>query len=238
MKVYYGRRKVRRALGDAAPTGFNFTLNPSSFIYGELDRLRSSNCLAEANASSAVKTIDDKTMDLAKNWQPTGFYTVAEVSSIVTSILASTAQARVSLANAPNTTSDAEQVIKQAHAYLDRNVERAKVYQDAMAKAQAAGATAIDAPGLKDWVIKSMVNISHAFTTTAILACYSNWLYTAANVVTSIWTTAKRIAGIAIKVGDTVLKAADDVLDLYPIIKWGALGVGAFFVLRELRRRW
>ena len=228
MRHRYYRPTVRRSLGD-------ISLDPSSYIYGEIDRIRSTKCLADANASVPVKTIDEKTMDLAKNWHPTGFYSQAEVSSIITSILASNSQARAALVTAPRTTSDADQQINQAHAYLNRNEERALVYKNAITMAQKSGATAIDAPGLKDWVIKSMVNISQAYTTVAVLSCYDSWLYTAASVVTGIWNTAKRVVGLVIKAGDTLLKVADSAFDLVPFIKWGAIGLGVLFVAGKVR---
>jgi hypothetical protein len=206
-------------------------------LKADIERMKEVQCVNEANQSAAIRAIDAKWEDLSRNWKPTGFYRPSEVQTLITTISASNAQARLALASAPHSTSDAQQVINQAHAYLNRNDERALVYKNAVAAAAKSGTTAIDAPGLKDWVIKSMINISQAFVTVAVLECRSTWLDAAANVINAIWSTAKRIVGIAIKVGDTVLKAADDVLDLYPIVKWGALGVGALWVLNEIRKR-
>lgn len=195
------------------------------------------NCLNQANASPSVAAIDAKTEDLARNWKPTGFYKPSEVQSILTSLLVANTQARAVLGTAPLSTGDAQTMIKQAHAYLDRNQERAKIYQTALANAASSGTTVIDAPGLKDWVLKSMVNISQAYVTAAVLSCRSTWLDTAANVITGIWNTAKRVVGIIIKAGDTLLKVADDAFDLYPYIKWGAIGLGAYLIYDRIIKR-
>lgn len=192
-------------------------------------------CLNQANQSAAVVDTDAKIDDLARNWNPTGYYSPADIYTAMKSVTDAITSARAALIGAVLSTSDAAQQVAQAQAYLNRSTERAAVYTAAIANAKASGISAINAPGLKQWVLESMVNVGQAFTTVAMLQCNSSWLDTAASVLSAVWGVVKRIAGIVLKVGETVLDAADDVLDLYKVLKWGALGVGAFILVSKLR---
>lgn len=197
-------------------------------------------CVLDANQSPAVANIDKMTMDLARNWQPTGYFTIDEVNKIVSTIKQADATALAQVIVAPKTTSDADQVIKQAVDYLARNDSRAQPYVDAAAKAQQQGLRAIYAPGLKTWVLDSMVNISQAYTTAAALACQSTFFDAAANVITGVWNAAKEIGSFALGAGEGVVKAAEGIVGLLPYLKWvllaAALATGGVFAYRQYQR--
>lgn len=198
-------------------------------------------CLDKANASAQVQAIDAQVESLARSWKPTGYYRPADIAKLLDTLATEAEAAGAALAGAPRSTSDAEAMIGQAFADLKRRYqEKAFVYQKALAQAQASGANVIDGPGVKNWVIASMRAISDAYVTATVLACRQSWveafLDRAYRAMVSIGSVAARVIGVVVKVGDTVLKAADDILDLYPIIKWGALGVGALFVFQAVRR--
>ncbi len=204
-------------------------------ILEQIEKKEELNCLKDANATPAVKEIDAKTLDLAKNWNPTGYYTAADIQTVYTSTMDAITKGRAALMSAVMSTSDAEQVVAEATNKLVTSTERAALYTQAIAAAQASGSTVINAPGLKQWVLDSLLNVSNAYVTVAVLFCRSTWLDTAAAVISAVWAVVKRVIGIALKIGDTVLKVADDVLGLYTVLKWGALGVGAFLVISKLR---
>lgn len=197
-------------------------------------------CLNAATTSPQVTQIDAMTMELAKNWNPTGFYSPADLSTVTQQINGLIGQARVAVSAAPQSTSDAQQVILQAIANLDKSSANLALYTAAIATARANGTTAINAPGLKTWVTNSLVDISQAFTTVAVLECRMTWLDTAVAIFTTAYNVLKRIVGLVIKAADTVLKVADDVLGLYDVLKWGAIGVGALYAIQwlgKMRRR-
>lgn len=217
------RRRRARGLGD-----FISDLNASLEQHVEVQ------CLNLANQSQQVQQIDAMTMDLAKNWKPTGFYSPSELATVTQQINGLITQARAAVSVAPQSTSDAQQVILQAIANLDKATGNLALYTAAIATARANGTTAINAPGLKTWVTNSLVDISQAFTTAAVLECRTTWLDTALAIFTTAYNILKRIAGLAIKFADTVLKVADDVLGLYDVLKWGAIGVGALYAIKWL----
>lgn len=230
---------IRMGLGDVLATIGSFVLGGESgaWLRSALDQQEEMACLNKANASGRVAEIDAKTDDLSKNWRPTGFYTPAEMTSLVSAIVAYSTEAAVPLATAPRSTSDAEQQIRQAQAYLARNIERSKMYQGAVATAKRDGSAAIDAPGFRDWVINSLVNISQAFVTVAVLQCRTSWLDRAAAIAKAISDLAKRVAGVVLKAGETLVKVADRSLDIVQYVPYIAAGVGLWFVFSKLKKR-
>jgi hypothetical protein len=197
-------------------------------------------CLTSANQSPTVTDIDNKTADLAKNWQPTGYFTLDEVNAIVSTIKQADATALAQVIVAPKSTGDADQVIKQAADYLARNDSRAQPYVDAATKAQQQGLRAIYAPGLKTWVLDSMVNISQAYVTVAALTCQLTWLDAAADAITTIWGAAKQIGSLVLSAGEGVVSATEGLITFLPYLKWvvvaAVLGLGGLFAYRQYQR--
>lgn len=192
-------------------------------------------CVDQANNSTQVAQIDAQTLDLAKNWNPTGFYTAADLAAVVQQIGNLVDQARAALASAPQSTSDASTAIAQATDNLNKATSNLTLYTNAIASAKAQGTTAINAPGLKTWVTNSMVDVSQAFVTASVLQCETTWLDRAVSLFTSAYNFLKRIVGVVLKAGDLALKVADDVLGLYDVLKWGAIGVGALYAIKWLK---
>lgn len=193
-----------------------------------LERKEEIRCVNQANASPQVQRLDALTHDLAVNWNPTGFYTPDEVQGLVTKILTENAKARITLAAAVYSTSDAATVINQGFAYLKRNDDRAKLYANAVAAARSSGTQVINAPGLKTWALQSLVNISQAYVTVYALDCRTTWLDTVGAIAEDITAAYKRVGGVAARAGDTILQAAEDVWSLYPALKWIGLAAIVF----------
>lgn len=231
--TYLVRRSTRRR---PAPMSGFFDLFVGSAggtnLFEQIEKKEELGCLKDANSTPAVQDIDAKTLDLAKNWNPTGYYTAADIQAVYTSTMDAITKGRAALITAVMSTSDAQGVVAEATGKLVKAAERGALYPQAIAAAHGA---VINAPGLKQWVLDSLLDVSNAFVTVAVLFCRSTWLDTAAGIISAVWGVVKRIVGIALKIGDTVLKVADDVLNLYSVLKWGALGVGAFLVISKLR---
>lgn len=171
-------------------------------------------CLDQANNSSQVKAIDAKIEDLARTWNPTGVYTSPDVVKLYTALESATDQARAALASAPLSTGDAKEVIGNAVAYLDNNDRRIAAYKAAVATS---GGAKIPAPDLKRELLKSLVNVSHAYTTVAVLACRTTWLDRAYAVIDRVIQIAKSVVGTIVQIGEKVAKAIIAPLD---IIGW------------------
>lgn len=183
-------------------------------------------CVINANQSPAVADIDAKTTDLAKNWNPTGYFTPDEVDTIVEQIRHADATAAAQVILAPKSTSDADQAVKQALAYLTRNDTRGQVYTDAANQARQQGVRAVYAPGLKAWVTNSLVNISQAYATMAALSCQVTWLDAAAAAITTVWNAVKAIGGVVLGAGEAAIKAVEGIAAILPYVPWVLLAIG------------
>jgi hypothetical protein len=134
-------------------------------------------CLKRANASTQVAAIDKMIEDLGKNWKPTGYFRPAEVQSVLNVLAVEVDAVGKILAAAPLSTSDAAAMKAQAFAdVLRKYTDRSKYYVTAIATANSSGIKAINAPGLKDFVIGSMRAISDAYVTASVLQCRQGWV--------------------------------------------------------------
>jgi hypothetical protein len=206
---------------------------------------RETTCLNQANESSNVKAADAQIAQLLASWKPTGYYKAAEVQQLL-DVLESEAQAAgTALKNAPRSTSDATDQIAQAFDDLISKWQvQAKNYQAAVYAAQKSG-QAIDAPGLKDWVIRSMRAISDAYVVVTVMECMQSWaekwLSKAYSAMVAIGAVAYRVVGIAIAAGQAVIKATETGIGiLAAVAKYGpyaALGLGAYVLFKKARAR-
>jgi hypothetical protein len=195
-------------------------------------------CLDQANA--AVAPFDAQIDDLAKNWQPTGFYTTADIRTLVGQAMATVqqGQAAVNLAAAePNASQDS---VMRATDDMARAGSRALDYLQAATEADQQGIRVVNAPGLKRWVTDTMAAASSGMVTASVIGCITPWWVSALAKFQSVFDRAyavvKLVVGAAIAIGETMLKVAGDLPDLYPILKWTALALGAAWVWENRHR--
>jgi hypothetical protein len=216
-------------------------------IFDDLSRLANSgqetNCINQANNSSTVKSVDAQIAQLLSTWKPTGYYKATEVQQLLDVIATEAQAAGVALKNAPRSTSDAEDQIAQAFDDLMRKWQSpAQNYQNAVYAAQKSG-QAIDAPGLKDWVISSMRAISDAYVVVTVMECMQSWvekwLSRAYSAMVAIGSVAYRVVGVAIAAGQAVVKAVETGVGILGLVaKYGpyaALGVGAWVLFKKAK---
>lgn len=203
-------------------------------------------CLNKANASPQVVAIDNLVTNLAKTWNPTGYYRPADVQSLLDMLATEAESAGAALASAPMSTGDAQQAKDMAFDdMLRRYKDRSQAYVKAIADAKASGATAINAPALKDWVIASMRSISDAYVTATVLQCrYSwaeKWLDRAYKGMAAIGAVAARILGVAVKVGESVVNAIDNAGKIAAVIikyaPFAAVGLGGYILYKMAKKR-
>lgn len=196
-------------------------------------------CLAEAHAQTAQ--LDAKTSDLSKNWRPSGFYSAQQVQQLVNATLDVLHRAQVALGTviADDTLGDTASLRGTWSSTVQRKVDAARPYVDAAQAASTAGTAAVNAPGLKDWVVKSMQESSNAMDAAYVVACQRPWwagVFRAfATAFNALWSLAKAIVGVAIDVGTAVVKVASALPDIANVLMWGGLAVGAYFLYTQFR---
>lgn len=214
---------------------------PSVGLSGMFDWLPTppNTCLNEANA--AVAPLDAKVMDLAKNWNPSGFYAPADLQKIVVETMSLVRRGSDTVAAAPLSTSDARSQIQQALTKLSQQGQRSMVYVKALQDATASGANIINAAGLKTWVLDTMQAVSSALVTAGVMECHMPWLATAIIAFQGYFdvlaAVVKRVVGVVLKLGDNVLKVADHAGDILTFLKWAVIIGGGAWGVMEIRRR-
>lgn len=190
-------------------------------------------CRASADATTAQ--LDAKTLDLGKTWNPTGFYTIAQVESLVKmthQMLANAAQVieKEILEFGARANKDA---LKLLLSDIHRKMSEGQAFNRARDEAMNRGIDVIDAPGLKRWVVWSMSTASSGISGAAYVACMRPWFVSALGsfmtYFNTVWAIAKTITGVAVAIGEEVLKIPDTVSSLWTAVKWAALIGGAWW---------
>jgi hypothetical protein len=196
-------------------------------------------CLNKANASPQVAAIDALIKNLAANWKPTGFYRPVDVQNLLTAFADQAAAAGAAIAAAPSSTGDAEQMKREAFSDMGRRyLDQSRNYERAVAQAKATGANVINAPGLKEWVLASMLSISSAYVTAYMLQCRQSFaeavLLRAYGAMASVGAVAARILGVAVKVGEAAVDAVETTASLAAFViryaPYAALGIGGYML--------
>lgn len=198
-------------------------------------RTDSSECLPAADAATA--TIDAKWQEISKTWNPNGNFSPADMNKVVTEVFRALNVARIDVTFSPHSTSDAGDVISQALDDIGKKLDQGATYVQAVKQAQDQGVNVISSPGFKDWVVTSYIAVSTAYATRAVLECDVSWLQKVSDFLDAIGQVVSRVVDIAIKAGDTALDIVDDTLDAYKYIKWGAVAVGVWWILNEMKKR-
>lgn len=218
----------RRGLGDAISDAIAQQIGSGG------GTSQDSQCLDQANAASAP--FDAKVVDISQNWNPTGFYTIADTRQIVNSVLAVVQQGYSALSSAA--VQQASDVINEANAELSDASGKSLDYLNAATDAENKGIATLNAPGLKRWVVSTMQSASDAITTGAMVTCMQPWWVGAIaafqTAFDAAWSVVKQIVGAVLKVGEIALKVPDAVDTVMTVASW-ALGLGlAYWAYTEL----
>lgn len=193
---------------------------------------QSSQCIDQANA--AVAALDARTNDLAKNWAPTGFYTTADIRSLVSSTMAVVQQGYAALNQAATSANASQDSITRATDDLARAGGRSLDYLQAAQTADQQNLRTVNAPGLKTWVTNTMGAASSAMVTASTISCMEPWwlgaMATAQAAFDALWSVAKQVVGAVLAIGETALKVANDLPELYDTLKYVALAAGAYWL--------
>lgn len=235
-------RRYRARTGKVFYSGMGDTSCPDWMpsIFCAASQSSGTACVAKANETPQVKAIDAEVLRLAGQWKPTGYVTPAELKSLL-DVLASEAEAAgAAVASAPAYVEDAKALARQAISELQRKYQGpALSYQNAYNEAVRTGARAIDAPGVKDWVIASMQAISMAYVTAYALSCIRGTIVsilgTAYSAAVRIGAVAWRVVGVVVKAGESIIKAAETTATMLKYLPYAAIGIAAYLFYQHTR---
>ncbi len=191
-------------------------------------------------AAKASADLEAKTLDLARNWKPTGFYTVKDFEAMLRqtwSILTKAGQ-------------DLDRILaddfaeKSAAASLRRSISNrfgeSQVFVTAMNEAKNKNITVLDAPGFKNWVIKAMNEAALGYEHVAYMACIRPWFidllaasYPAFDAAVKV---GKAMVAAVVGVGQAVLKVPDFLATMWNVLIWGGGAIGLLWLAQQFRR--
>ncbi len=196
----------------------------------------SGQCIDQAN--QAMAPMDAKIDDLSRNWNPTGFYTSTDIRDVVSTTLRAVTQAQSLIDQAAAEPNASQESVLRATNDLARAGARSLDYLDAARVADQQGLRVINAIGLKRWVTDTLASASSAAVTASVIGCLRPWwvgaLAAFQGVFDVAFTVARRLVGAVIAIGETALKVADDLPELYDILKWGLLAGGVYWAWIQL----
>lgn len=234
------RRRGRPGLGnwfDDLIQGVTGVPTPDAIAQAQDQQSTDCSSNAVAGAASLKATIDD----LDATWHPSGYYTVQQFTDVLASAAKMATSAWQAMQDAPvtdrgsfNATLDKlhDMTLKAGDYFTQRG--------DAINK----GATVIDAAGLRDFVIDSMRASYDAIVEAGYQTCMMPWwasaIITFQGIFNSVAAVVKKVVGVVATAADTVYKVASDLPEIWTIVKWGGIAVGAIWAITkiaEMRRK-
>lgn len=194
----------------------------------------SSQCLDQANAQ--VAPTEAKITDLDKTWNPTGFYTAADLRQVVNSTLSVVQQGYAALSQAAQQLQSDS--LNEVNAELSKASGNSIDYLNAARDAEANGVATINAPGLKRWVVSTMQSAANAVVAGAVVSCMEPWWLSALGAFQQAfdlaWAVIKQVAGAVLKLGEVALKVPDLIDDIVTYGQWAVLLGLAYYAFTSL----
>ena len=191
---------------------------------------------------------DAKIENLAKTWNPTGFYTPAQIRTLVGSVLTANRgawdQVELAMSNTIETQMD---ILRQQVRDLSRVGQQALNYLQAAKEAEAQGAS-VAAPELKMWVLFSLNTGTQATQVAYVAMCVRPGALALMRMVLGSWAAAvgtvvdvaKKIAGVAVDLVKRTVKAVEGTFDLLGwLMKWGppaTIGLAVLWIVTSSKR--
>lgn len=164
-------------------------------------------CVNQANATPMVQSLDTKWQNLAATWKPTGVFLPADVNTLVSAVVQQLIGAKAVVLVAPASVSDQLQVRMQAVDDIDKMFADGARFSQAATAALASGGV-VNAPDLKDYVLKGLLAASNAYVTAAVLSCNVSWLQSVADALDAVGALALKIGGVVVSAAETVVDVA------------------------------
>lgn len=195
-------------------------------------------CMAAANAASAQLLA--KASDVSKNWQPTGLYSLEQAKGLVQWTLAmlSSASSAIEQTVADPTAPGDRDALRIKTAAVQRKMSDATTFTAAIGAAMQRSISVLDAPGLKTWIVNSMIVAADGVTAAHYVACQRPWWVGALSAFMAafdkVWGMTKQILGVAADLGMAVLKIPDTVSQVWTLVKWGSIAAIAVWAYENV----
>lgn len=229
---YVSRRMHKRSHGQRPLSGMADMLENlwSTVSTGQsAEAAANSACRAAADAQSA--SLLAKASDVSKNWNPTGLYSRQQLQSIVQLTLAMLTSASNTLekASAEPMASGARDALRIVRSSITGKFQESTKFTAAIGQAMQKGIDVLDAPGLKSWVVNSMIQAANGISAAHYVLCQVPWFVSALAAFQSafdrVWGVVKQVAGVAVELGQAVLKIPDTVGQIWTIAKWASIAI-------------
>lgn len=206
------------------------TVDPTGGTWGMMSTICNAQAAADtettcaAQADQQLASLQATETDVQKNWSPTGYYDSKTIRSVVAAQQQVLQQgySAISQALATNPPSDNVDLLKSNKDQLDSVAAQAANYIAAADNADAKSITAISAQGLKAWVLDTFDATYNATHAAYVVSCMEPWWYGAYQAISSATSAfaslVKAVAGLALKAGQAVLKAAEGTFDLLTFV--------------------
>lgn len=219
-------------------------VTPIADAIKEYQPIVDANCLAKANQYAAP--IDMQVDDINKNWTPNGYFSPDQVEQIMAVLQPQIIAALALVQAAKRSTSDADQIIAERVHNLQGRLGTAPGYDQTVNKYLSAATEAkvrqvrvIDAPGMKKFVLGCLRAVSDAYVARSMLDCEYTFLDTLGGTFAKIRDVLLGLVQVVVEAGEAVLEVASTTISILKYAKWGALGLGAYWVYREgTKRKW
>lgn len=211
---------------------------------------RNTACAADADAG--VATMSASVDDFERTWNPTGFYTTDQMQKVILAVLEYSDGARgqitTALSNVDIHDSDHKAdapVFDKAYDQFNEQSQRASIFVTAMNAAKNKGIRAVDAPGLKLWVI-ALMRASVDLTRAALfINCNKSSFERVSAFLNDLVDRAiaiiKTVVGVVLAVGEQALSVVGDLAGfMVKLVKFGPylllLG-GGLYLYKQYRDR-
>jgi hypothetical protein len=235
----YMRRGLsgRLAFGDDTPIAVQ-VFDPSYWqnLQKEQDEQACRDASTRASADLAARTLD-----LARNWKPTGFYTPKDLEAMLNQTWSILTKAGAALDQVLADDFADKTTARSLRNSLSNRFGESQVFVTALNEAKNKGITVIDAPGFKAWVVKAMNEAQLDYEHVAYMACIRPWFvgvisvaYTAFDLAVKV---AKAMVAATVAAGQAVVKAADFLSTAWDVLIWGGGAMGLLWLVTQLKSR-
>ncbi len=187
-----------------------------------------------AQATSSVRPLVDKTNQLNATWNPTGFYTTAELREVITKGMDAIRNAQAALDQTTREIGvDFDKLNAASQSLFDVGA-RAIDYIAAATQADQQGLRLVNAPGLKAWLIGGLKKANDAMVASAFEECRKPWWGLAlagyVEACQALWGVVETVGGQVLAIGENTLKIGASLTELLSS-KMVLLALGGAFVL-------
>lgn len=190
----------------------------------------------------APSSLDLTISDLARTWKPDGNYTTAQMRDLMTWVMSTLAKCSNAIASAvaAGMPKDLRDTMGNFQGRIQTKMLASLDYSGALNTAEANGVKIINAPGFKDWVIKSLVVSSAGASAAQYAICIKPavvaFLQSFQQYFNGTIAYAKALGRIAIAAGEAVLKIPDAAAAVVRYSMYAGVAVAAFYLFKRKKR--